>query len=130
MYEHFSDSEDIIDDIYDTSDIREEYANLNSAKRYFEYYTIKKGDTIYDIARRYNINPELLAALNGLNNNDYIYPDQIILIPKSGYSYYITKAGDTLDSVANIFNMNRDKMLEENDTIYLLEGQMLVKRTR
>lgn len=99
-------------------------------KDYFEIYTIKKGDTIYEIARRYNINPELLAGLNGLNNTDYIYPDQVIMIPKAGYSYYITKSGDTIDSVANIFGVSRDKLMNENEVMYLLEGQLITNKTR
>ena len=98
-----------------------------TSKQYFEYYTVEKGDSIYAIARKYNINPELLASLNGLNNSDYIYPNQIILIPKANYSYYITKSGDTLDSVSNLFGVTRDKLLNENNIIYLLEGQLLVK---
>lgn len=85
------------------------------------------GDSLYAIARRYNINPELLASLNGLNNSDYIYPNQVILIPKSNYSYYVTKEGDTLDSVSNLLGVTRDKLLRENNIIYLLEGQLLVK---
>ena len=96
---------------------------------YFEYYKIKSGDTLYAIARKYNINPELLASLNGLNNNDYIYPDQMILIPKNGYSYYITKSGDTLENVAKLFGINVDSLLNQNEVIYLLDGQLLVKRT-
>ena len=52
------------------------------------------------------------------------------MIPKPNYSYYITKEGDTLDSVSNILGITRDKLLSENDIIYLLEGQMLVKETR
>lgn len=100
------------------------------ANGYFEYYTIKKGDTLWAIAKRYNINPELLASLNGLNNEDYIYPDQVILIPKSNYSYYITKSGDTLESVANIFDIGSDELLNQNPTIYLLEGQLLTKKSR
>lgn len=102
----------------------------DTSKKYFEYYTVKKGDSIYAIARRYNINPELLATLNGLNNTDYIYPNQTILIPKSNYSYYVTKEGDTLDSVINVLGVTRDKFLNENNIIYLLEGQMLVKETK
>ena len=98
-----------------------------TSKQYFEYYTVEKGDSIYAIARKYNINPELLASLNGLNNSDYIYPNQIILIPKAHYSSYITKSGDTLDSVSNLFGVTRDKLLNENNIIYLLEGQLLVK---
>lgn len=101
-----------------------------TSKKYFEYYRVQKGDSIYGIARKYNINPELLASLNGLNFSDYIYPDQLIMIPKANYSYYITKEGDTLDSVANVLGVSRDKLLKENDIIYLLEGQMLVKETR
>lgn len=98
-----------------------------TSKQYFEYYTVEKGDSIYAIARRYNINPELLASLNGLNNTDYIYPNQVILIPKSNFSYYVTKEGDTLDSVSNLLGVTRDKLLRENNIIYLLEGQLLVK---
>lgn len=98
-----------------------------TSKQYFEYYTVKKGDSIYEIARRYNINPELLASLNGLNYSDYIYPDQVILIPKANYSYYVTKAGDTIDSVSNIFGVTRERLLKENNIVYLLEGQLLVK---
>ena len=43
---------------------------------YFTYYTIEKGDNLYEIARKYNINPKLLAAINGIKDNEYIYPNQ------------------------------------------------------
>ena len=95
---------------------------------YFNYYVIEKGDSLYAIAKKYNINPELLASMNGLNMNDYIYPNQEILIPKSGYSYYITKEGDTLSTVADIFKQNKDEVLATNPTVYLLAGQIMVKR--
>ncbi len=97
-------------------------------ENYFNYYVIEKGDTLYEIGRKYNINPELLASMNGLEINDYIYPNQEILIPKSGYSYYITKEGDTLETVSNTFKISQDKLLENNPVIYLLEGQILVKK--
>ncbi len=97
-------------------------------EKYFEYYTIQKGDTLYGIARQYNINPELLALLNGLNNSDYIYPNQEILIPKKNYSYYVTAEGDTLDTVEKKFNVNKDEIVSQNETIYLLPGQLIVKR--
>ena len=97
-----------------------------SKEKYFEYYTIEKGDNLYRIALKYNINPELLANMNGLDMQDYIYPDQEILIPKSGYSYYITKEGDTLDLVSNKFNTDVTGLLNNNEIIYLLDGQLLV----
>ncbi len=60
--------------------------------------------------------------------NDYIYPNQQILIPKSGYSYYITTEGDTLDVVANRFGIDKERVMRENDTIYLMPDQLLVTR--
>lgn len=95
-------------------------------QNYFNYYTIEKGDSLYGISRRYNINPELLAGLNGLSLDDYIYPNQEILVPKSGYSYYITKEGDTLDIVSNLFKVSANDLVNKNGVIYLQEGQVLV----
>ncbi len=93
---------------------------------YVTYYTIKKGDNLYAIAREYNINPKLLAAINGIKDNEYIYPNQEIMIPKSGYSYYITGEGDTLDTVVEAFKTNPQDLLEYNKTIYLLPEQIMV----
>lgn len=97
---------------------------------YFDYYTIKKGDSLYQIARENNVNPALLAALNGLNQNDYIYPNQIIMIPKPDYSYYITKDGDTLNTVANTFNCTINDLIQYNQTIYLRDGQLIVNKNK
>lgn len=99
-------------------------------QNYFSYYTVEKGDSLYAISRKYNINPELLAGLNGLSMEDYIYPNQEILIPKSGFSYYITKEGDTIDLVAGLFKTNTENVLKNNGIIYLAEGQVLVEPKR
>jgi len=101
-----------------------------NSNQYFSYYTIEQGDSIYAIARKYNINPELLAGLNGLDMDDYIYPGQEILIPKSEYSYYITKEGDTLDTVSGMFKISKSRLLDNNSTIYLQAGQILVNKVR
>lgn len=103
--------------------------NVPSDNDYFTTYTVNSGDSLYQIARRYNINPTLLAALNGLNMDDYIYPNQKIIIPKSGYSFYITKEGDTLELVSKKFNRNLKDLLELNKTIYLLPGQLMINKT-
>ena len=97
---------------------------------YYEYYIINEGDTLYGISRKYNINPELLASINGLNMDDYIYTNQRLIIPKSNCSYYITAEGDTLKTVSDMFNINKDKLLAENKTIYLLPGQIMVNKIK
>ncbi|MBE6157039.1 MAG: LysM peptidoglycan-binding domain-containing protein [Firmicutes bacterium] len=119
-----------INNIYFLDAVREgmEIVVPTESKDYFNYYVVEQGDSLYAIARRYNINPELLASMNGLNLEDYIYPNQQLLIPKNGYSYYITAEGDTLDEVVKVFNSNNDKFLNENKTIYLMAGQLLVNK--
>ena len=119
-----------INNLYYLDDIREDMEIVVpvESKDYFNYYVVESGDSLYAIARKYNINPELLANINGLNNDDYIYPNQQILIPKTGYSYYITAEGDTIDEVIKVFNSNKDKFLDENKTIYLMAGQLLVNK--
>ena len=93
---------------------------------YFDTYSIKKGDSLYAISKEDGLSPSLLAGLNGLNLNDYIYPGDSIMVPKSGVSVYITAQGDTVDSVIRGMNANRDVFLKENDRIYLYPGQLIV----
>ena len=131
--EKFNTSVDVlksINNIYFDSDIRQGMDLIvpKNKEQYFNYYTIESGDSLYGIAQKYNINPTLLANLNGINMNDYIYPNQEILIPKSGYSYYITAEGDTLETVADMFKISKDSLVNQNDSIYLLKDQILVAR--
>ena len=90
----------------------------------YSIYKISTGDSIYSIAKMYGVNPMLLMKLNGLGENDYIYPDQELLIPKNDYDYYISVEGDTIDLVSDKFNISKEDILNEN-TIYLLPGQLL-----
>ncbi|MBQ4262941.1 MAG: LysM peptidoglycan-binding domain-containing protein [Bacilli bacterium] len=92
---------------------------------FYTYYEIKKGDTLYKIAKDFNMNPKLIAELNGFEIDDYIYPGQTLLIPKKEVSYYITKEGDTLNTISNIFNNKVEEIIKQNETIYILPGQMI-----
>lgn len=93
---------------------------------YFNTYKIEKGDTLYAISKKYNVNPDLLAILNGLNKEDYIYPGQEINVPKEGYSYYVTAEGDTLKIVKDLFDTDYSNLLNQNKTIYLQPEQLIV----
>lgn len=99
--------------------------NNNEFSPFYTTYEIKKGDTLYKISKEFNVNTKLLATLNGLDEEDYIYPEQIILIPKKNVSYYITKDGDTLSNVSEIFGVNEIDLIKQNKTIYLSSEQMI-----
>lgn len=117
-----------INNLYYYDDFKEgrELIVPSTSDTYFNTYIIEKGDTLYAIAKKYNVNPNLLASLNGINKEDYIYPNQEIMVPKNGYSYYITAEGDTLDMVKKAFNAKLDDLVTQNKTIYLMPEQLIV----
>ncbi len=94
--------------------------------KYFDYYKVGKGDTLYKIATDNKINPKLLAELNGINVSDYIYPNQVLLVPKAGSILYFTAVGDTLGEVAKGFKVGIDELIKQNDKIYLQPEQLIV----
>ena len=98
----------------------------NNINPYFDYYEVKKGDTLYKIARDFNMDYNTLASLNGLEISDYIYPNQVIMVPRRDVNYYITKEEDTLLDLVNNLNANLSNIIRDNDKIYLLPGQLMV----
>lgn len=102
------------------------YEINNNMNNYFDYYKIIYGDTLYKIAKDNNINSKLLAELNGLNESDYIYPDQVLLIPKAGSLLYITAVGDTLNDILEGFNVDVDTLMSQNNKIYLQPEQLII----
>ena len=93
---------------------------------WFSYYQVNNGDTLYMIAKQNNIDASLLARLNGLNETDYIYPKQVLLIPRAGSVLYFTTVGDTLDSVAKKFKISMNDLISKNKNIYLQPEQLIV----
>lgn len=95
----------------------------------FTIYSVKKGDTIYSIAQANGLNEDLLLMVNGLNKEDYIYPNQEIIIPSKNYKYYVTKEGDTLASIVNDLKIDYNTILKNNDEIRLEEDQLIIYKT-
>ena len=91
----------------------------------FDYYTVEKGDTLYQIGEKFHIPSKMLAELNGLELNEYIYPNQKLLVPKEEVEVYITKEGDTLNLIADDLGIPRENILLYNNNIYLLPEQLI-----
>lgn len=94
----------------------------------FTTYTVKKGDNIYDIAKRYDVDYETLLEINGLNKDDYIYPNQELIIPSQNFNVYVTKENDSLAKVAATLGANQVDLIRDNATIYLLPEQLILYR--
>jgi len=92
----------------------------------FTRYVVKKGDTIYDIARISNIEPSVLLRLNGLNNSDIIYPNQEILIPNEGVNVYITEENDTIGKILDNTGNSIEDIIKNNPNLYLMQDQIVI----
>lgn len=94
----------------------------------FETYTVKRGDSIYSIAKTYNVDTSTLLLLNGLNKDDYIYPNQEITIPKNDVVVYVTRQGDTIRGIINNLGIDADTFNRENGRIFVVEDQLVIHK--
>ena len=91
-------------------------------------YIVKKGDTLYSIAKKYNINVKELMDLNNLDST-MISINQQLSIPKTeNYITYFVRTGDTLNSIARKFNTTIDEIMRLNNlnTTDVTIGQLLI----
>ena len=98
-------------------------------------YKVKDGDTLYSIARKFNISVEKLKQINNLNNN-IIYKGQLLKINDNNKEVeteiYIVKNKDTLYSISKKYNISVNELKELNnlksDELYVGEQLIVPKQ--
>ncbi len=98
--------------------------NNNNDKEPIEciVYTVKKGDNLYNIAKKYNTTVDEIKRYNNLKSNLLNIGDRIVIpcneindyIP-GGYVSYTVEKDDTLYKIANKFGTTVDKIIKDND---------------
>lgn len=75
-----------------------EYFSLKKRKEEEKYteYTVRTGDTLIKIAKRYGTDYRSLAKYNGIQDPDRIYTGQIVKIPSEQSDGKIIRNGDTV----------------------------------
>ena len=89
-------------------------------------YTVKRGDTLSHIAKRFGTTVNELARLNNIKNPNLIYIGQKIKIKGSASSkntsnsntqYYTVKKGDTLSHIAVRYKTTVSNLVKLNPSI-------------
>lgn len=130
------------DDVYQLQNNLEDYAEavVKALTNYInvpytppqtsDQYIVKKGDSLYSIANKYNISVEELKNQNNLTSN-ILQIGQKLTIPKtsqSNYTVYTVQKGDSLWSIANKYGISVNDIVQENNlgTTMLTVGQQIL----
>ncbi len=91
-------------------------------------YVVKKGDTLYGIANKYNVSIDNLKSYNNLST-DSLSIGQKIKIPdnKVNSNEYVVKSGDSLYSISRKYGVSVDELMSVNNlkSTVLSVGQVL-----
>jgi membrane-bound lytic murein transglycosylase D len=81
-------------------------------------HTVRAGDTIWDIARKYGTTTARIRSLNGLGRSSRIYPGQVLTVSDGGSGDYVihkVRRGDTLSRIAQKYRTNISRIISAND---------------
>ena len=87
------------------------------SNRYKNFIThrVKKGDSLYKIAKRYDVDVDSLKKFNNLKNSLLkVGKILIVPIPKSHKKIYVVKSGDTILKIARRFGVDAKKLKKWN----------------
>jgi LysM repeat protein len=100
-------------------------------------YTVKRGDTLSEIARDHNVSLSDVIELNELSNPDLIHPGETILIPGvdgSVEQVHVVDKGETLNEIASAYGASASAIVSANSLAnpnLILPGQeVLIPTTR
>lgn len=94
-----------------------------------DYYVVKKGDSLWSIAKKYNMTVDELKSINNLNSNLLSIGQRLkIKGSNDNQNIYIVQKGDTLYKIANMYETTVDnlKTLNNLKSNILSIGQKLI----
>ena len=103
----------------------------------YEMYIVSEGDSLWKIARKYNLEVKDLARMNSINENSYLFLGQQLTVgnknihrnieSKKRTILYSVKQGDSLYKIAELFDVSIKsiKEINEMDNNNLMPGQII-----
>ena len=94
-------------------------------------YTVKSGDSLYALSKKYNTTVDEIKRINNLNSN-LLSIGQILIIPSSNSAIkYAVIKGDSLYSIAKKFNTTIDEIKRINNlnsNLLSIGQQLIIKK--
>jgi len=79
-----------------------------------EFYKVKPGDTLWEIARIFGVDWRQVARANGVKEGEYIFAGQKLKIPVDAEKTYVVKPGDSLWKIARAFGTDVHSLAAAN----------------
>ena len=100
------------------------------AQQQQERHTVKKGETLFGIAQKYQVEVSTLRELNNIENNQIEVGQKLQLPDRDNQSIHVVQSGETLFSIAQEYDVRIAEIKEWNalDSNVLREGQQLIIR--
>ena len=91
-------------------------------------YTVKSGDSLYSIARKYGITVDALKSANGKTSNLLSIGEVLVIPTTTGARTYTVKSGDSLWKIATTYGVSVNALKQANglSSDLLSIGQILV----
>jgi len=110
----------------------------SAAQQQYKSHSVQKGETVYSIAKQYNISEETIYNLNPDSRND-LKVNSVLIIPSSSvissgtnnnnYRDHKVKKKETLYGIAQLYNVSVDDIKKLNKELYsrgLKKGERLL----
>jgi len=89
------------------------------------HYRVKRGDTLYGIAKKFSISLNNLLNLNNLRKNSLLREGQEIIISSVSGILYQIQEGESLEKIAEKFHLKKEDLLKFNN---LTEEEVRAKK--
>lgn len=77
-------------------------------------YTVKSGDSLYNIARRYGTTVDVLKQANNLTSNTLFIGQELIIPSNTNYTTYTVQPGDSLYEIARRYDTTVNSIKRAN----------------